>query len=408
MPTLSVTLFGTFQAKLDGRPVASFESNKVRALLAYLMMAADRPISRDELVGLLWPNQLDAAARANLSQALANLRRTIGDRITEPVFVLTTRDTVRFNPASHYYLDTADFAAQIETCTQHVHRNVIGCPACVKRLVRAVGLYQGALLEHYTVNNSAAFEDWLLFKREEFRQQMLTALQFLAASAAQHGEHDQAHRYALRQIQIDPGCEEAHRQAMRALARLGQHSAALAQYQVCQQTLLTDFNLPPTPETSRLYDRIRNGLFNDDAAPDNLPPLVRPFFGREHELTRLAALCENPLCQLITLVGPGGVGKTQLALHAAAAQMGAFADGIHYVSLAAIDSAVWLPTTIAQALGLPLDMAADRLSELAKKLSTKAMLIVLDNFEQTRARGRRCVGRFDRAGPGRSLHCDFA
>jgi DNA-binding SARP family transcriptional activator len=78
MPILSLSLFGPFQAALDGRPITGFESNKVRALLAYLVVEADRPHSRDELIGLLWPDQLDAAARANLRQALANLRKDQG------------------------------------------------------------------------------------------------------------------------------------------------------------------------------------------------------------------------------------------------------------------------------------------------------------------------------------------
>ena len=66
MPHLSLSLLGTFQATLDGQPIAGFESNKVRALLAYLAVEAGRPHARDELTGLLWPDQPDAAARANL------------------------------------------------------------------------------------------------------------------------------------------------------------------------------------------------------------------------------------------------------------------------------------------------------------------------------------------------------
>ena len=71
MPQLVLRLLGPFQAMLDERPITGIESNKVRALLAYLAVEADRPHSRDELIGLLWPEQPDVTARANLRQALA-------------------------------------------------------------------------------------------------------------------------------------------------------------------------------------------------------------------------------------------------------------------------------------------------------------------------------------------------
>ena len=88
MPSLSLSLLGPFQAVLDGHPVSGLESNKVRALLAYLAVEADRPHSRDELIGLLWPDQPDTTARANLRQALANLRNAIGDRTSEAALPL--------------------------------------------------------------------------------------------------------------------------------------------------------------------------------------------------------------------------------------------------------------------------------------------------------------------------------
>jgi hypothetical protein len=99
MPRLNLRLLGPFQATLDGRPINGFESNKVRALLAYLVIESDRPHSRDELVGLLWPDQPDASARANLRQALANLRHIIGDRTAESP-LLTLRLTAFNLPGS--------------------------------------------------------------------------------------------------------------------------------------------------------------------------------------------------------------------------------------------------------------------------------------------------------------------
>ena len=99
MAHLSLSLLGPFQVTLDGQPVTGFRSNKVRALLAYLAVEADRTHRREVLAGLLWPDWPDRDALSNLRYALSNLRRVIGDRQAEPSFLLITRDTLQFNTA---------------------------------------------------------------------------------------------------------------------------------------------------------------------------------------------------------------------------------------------------------------------------------------------------------------------
>src|SRR4030066_92077 len=99
MAHLSLSMLGPFQATLDGRPVTGFESNKVRALLAYLAVEADRPHSRPALAGLLWPDYPDRSALNNLRSALANLRQAIGDQAAQPPFLIVNRDIIQFNTA---------------------------------------------------------------------------------------------------------------------------------------------------------------------------------------------------------------------------------------------------------------------------------------------------------------------
>ena len=105
MPQLTLHLLGSFQALLDGISITSFETHKVRALLAYLAVEADRPHSRDELVGLLWPDQPDPAARASLRQDLANQRKAIGERTIESPFLDITSDTIQFRHSSSCWID---------------------------------------------------------------------------------------------------------------------------------------------------------------------------------------------------------------------------------------------------------------------------------------------------------------
>src|SRR5919201_1414970 len=122
MARLSLALLGPLRITLDGQPVSGFAYNKARALLAYLAVEAERPHQRDGLVGLLWPELPDTAARTNLRQALANLREAIGDATATPPFLLITRDTIQFNQASDYELDVAAFSGLKAASETHAHR----------------------------------------------------------------------------------------------------------------------------------------------------------------------------------------------------------------------------------------------------------------------------------------------
>ena len=95
MPDLALCVLGPLQISCAGAPVTGLGSNKVRGLLIYLAVEADRPHARAALAGLLWPDQPPAAAQHNLRQALANLRRALGDRTADPPFLLINRETVQ-------------------------------------------------------------------------------------------------------------------------------------------------------------------------------------------------------------------------------------------------------------------------------------------------------------------------
>src|SRR5512134_2489518 len=108
MARLAVNVLGTLQIAVADAPLARFESDKVRALLAYLSVEADRPHRREALIGLFWPDSPEESARHSLRQALSNLRRAIGEHTAQPPYLLTARDDVHFNPDSDYALDVAD------------------------------------------------------------------------------------------------------------------------------------------------------------------------------------------------------------------------------------------------------------------------------------------------------------
>jgi DNA-binding SARP family transcriptional activator len=137
----------------------------------------------------------------------------------------------------------------------------------------------------------------------------LAALHRLAGYYEQRGEYEQAQSYAWRQVELESWDEEAHQQLMRALAFRGQRGAALAQYETCRRLLAEELGVEPAKETTRLYERIRDGAelsALSPAPPRNLPAPLTPFVGREAELAELEDRLQDPACRLLTLVGPGG------------------------------------------------------------------------------------------------------
>src|SRR5512146_731574 len=97
MAKLSVSLLGGFSVTLDGKPITSFESNKTRALLAYLATETNRAHSRDQLAALLWPELPDQSARNNGRYALSNLRKASGDTRALHPFLHVSDGTVKLD-----------------------------------------------------------------------------------------------------------------------------------------------------------------------------------------------------------------------------------------------------------------------------------------------------------------------
>jgi DNA-binding SARP family transcriptional activator len=386
MAQLSLALLGPLSVLRDGQPVSGFESAKVRALLAYLAVEADHPHQRDALAGLFWPEQPDQAARNNLRQALANLRQVIGDRTAARPALLIAREQIQFNRASDHSLDLAAFQGLLAACEAHPHRRAEACSSCAERCARAVALYRGEFLEGFFLSDSVAFEEWVSLRREELQGRALAALALLTSFHERRGSYERAGAYARSQIELAPWREEAHRQLMRVLVQQGERSAALAQYELCRRMLAEQLGAEPDGATTGLYEQIRAGeLCAAPAGPAAQPALpLQPtaFVGREAELVDLAEMLETPACRLVTIVGPGGVGKTRLALQVAAGQTHAFADGVVFVALAALSSAEFLAATLADGLQIPLQPQGDPQAQLIAALRPKELLLILDNFEQ--------------------------
>jgi predicted ATPase/DNA-binding SARP family transcriptional activator len=383
-------VLGSLQITLPNGTMAKLESDRARALLAYLAVQADQAHRRDALIGLIWSDLSEEAARHNLRQALFNLRKAIGDHHAKPPYLFITRDEIQFNPASKYKLDLAEFDAHLAACESHTHTNIEACTVCAPRLQQAVDLYRGKFLQEFFLDDSAEFEEWALTHREATHQRALDALTHLANYYEQHGDLAATRRCALRQLELDPWREHAHRQMMRVFAAEGQRNAALAQFETCRRVLSEELGIEPSSETRELFEKIKSGSWKLEVGNWNHPPTsnlqlptsLTPFLGRERELQDLGKLITDDICRCITLIAPGGMGKTRLAIQAASNQRNDFAHGVAFVQLSAINSSDLVIPAIAEAIGFSFYGPSSPRHQLINYLRDKQMLLVLDNLEQ--------------------------
>ncbi|MBN2002230.1 MAG: tetratricopeptide repeat protein [Anaerolineae bacterium] len=387
MTRLEITVLGTFQASKDGEIITKFETVPTQALLIYLAMHPGVPFRREVLADLLWPEQPRTEALHALRQTLSRLRHAIGSHETSSPFLFVTRQTIQFDASSDFWLDVDAFDNLINAVDQHTHRRMDACSACIQRLTQASEFYHGDLLSGFYLD-SLPFQEWLTMERERLHRQAMETLYELAECHNRIGDHKQAQHYARRQLALEPWCEEAHRQLMFALSLSGQRSAALAQYEACRRALSEELGVSPRAETTAFYEQIRDeALFPSIAPPHNLPAQITRFIGRETELEQIAEQLNDPNYRLLTLTGPGGIGKTRLARAAARQAVAHFPDGTWFVPLIDIQAEPVegfhdrLATAIAGAMNFSFTGMDNPKDELLKALRTKESLIILDNFE---------------------------
>lgn len=358
--------------------------------MAYLASETDRPHRREALTALLYPEQEHTRARNNLRKTLHRLRAALR-QANETGTLLTTPKTVQFNPAAPHLLDVEIFRAQLAQSRQHMHRRAQSCVACARTLENALSSYRGEFLAGFDPGDSDVFQEWAVITREQLHQQALDALGRVLDFYLHRAEWEPAMRYARRILELESWSETAHRAFMTAYASQGQRGAALAQFEVCKKILETQLDAGPERETLALYNAIRSGNFISPRPPaSNLEAQLTPFIGRTGEIEMLTARLLDPTLRLHTIVGPGGMGKTRLALAAAERVRGDFEDGAFFVELAGISPhtaqvADAIASATADALELSFSGSNTPSVQLFSALRHKEILLVLDNLEHLMA-----------------------
>ncbi|WP_431903490.1 AfsR/SARP family transcriptional regulator [Nonomuraea sp. bgisy101] len=399
MDELRVRVLGMSSiARGDGH-VVPVRSAKARAVLFYLMVEGT-PHTRSALACLLWGERAEAKARGSLRLALMELRRAVGDHLA------ITPAQVAFDRGRPYSLDWDD---------------LVGGGSVPEA-------YRGGFLDDLTIPDVPRFDDWMAQRRRQAAHAAARVLRERARAARERGDCEDAVRLARSLLEIDPLDECAHRLVIEALSAMGDRAGALAHYETCRRVLDQELGVPPDQSTQALLRRIapagsgarvvakadapagsgvRVPVAKADApagsgvrvpvakagapARRRLPCPLTGLIGRADEIELAVARLRDHRVRLLTLTGPGGVGKTRLAI----AISERFDTDALFVSFAGLrppeDRATATETpaaeadavviTLAKGIGVDLTPPRPPRDLLLAAVRHRRMLLILDNLE---------------------------
>jgi predicted ATPase/DNA-binding SARP family transcriptional activator len=347
--------------------VDRFRTQKTAALLVLLALRGRQ--SREGICALLWPDSAPEAARSSLSSALTSLRRELGEHV-----LLADRQFVALAPAT-VATDVAAFDQAVKEADW----------------ARAVDLYCGHLLPdffeepfpawnaEYEEKARAAFQSRL--QELENTEGEAEALRSLAWRAAQLFGDDERWFLALMRAHRMAGDLDAALRAYEALQRYTRKSGETASEEARQlaKLLRREKQLQPVSRAASPSEVTVSGQAG--AASSNIPAQWTRFFGREAERDLLRAWL-NADQKLITLSGPGGSGKTRLALETLREMAPLWNNNVHFVPLASLSDVSLLFSTIRDALSITARSDLPPLEQIERALSGRCLLLLLDNFEQ--------------------------
>ena len=391
---LQIELLGPVEARVDGRAVA-LGGQRPRALLAVLALKGGRVVTTQRLIDELWGEDPPARARDSLQMHVSRLRKALSEAGADGGRLV--------NQADGYLLDVQPGECDVDRWQQalgQAHRaRAGGRPQAARaRIDEALGLWRGQSLGGVSTNSLLAAE------RARLEEERLAAIIEGIELDLELGRHGELLGQLDALVIAHPFKERLVELQMLALYRCGRQADALAAFQAARARFVEELGIEPgqraarsargrpqalrraprLPSTRRPSGRSRGSRSRQCRTPlsdRRLPVPPNRTVGREHDVAAVGEQLRAGSVRLLTLTGPGGVGKTRLALEAARAVQADFADGAHFVSLAAQRRPDDVPAAIVSALGIIVlpgesaDQAAERF------LAAKHLLLVIDNLE---------------------------
>lgn len=302
---VELRLFGSPSLSRQGQQV-QLHSSKTLALLAYLVLEAERDHARAELAELLWRGA--ESPRHGLRQAVYSLRNALG--VVGETYLVADRETLRFEPDDRLHVDATALRAAAKSQS-------------LEQLADAASHYKGPLLVGYDLPDQPQFEQWLTVQRRWFLETYAKILTRLAEGHLRLHQLDEAEEWTQRILDANPLQEHAHRLLMRVHAANGDSAELEAQYLRCVRVIQEELGSEVSPRTRNLYQQLAGAARSSSASlsepASTLPesdwldhlPLVARQQEMEH-LDRLLSKARQGRTQLAWVEAESGMGKTRL------------------------------------------------------------------------------------------------
>ncbi len=371
---LRLELLGRFRVSCDRAELSetAWRGRNAAQLVKRLAVAPDYTMLREQLVDLLWPNVSVSSSANSLRQALHVARRHLRTLALDPDLVLRSHgDRVQLYPPNQVWTDVHAFEETARRAFKSADPHLFWA---------AIDRYRGPFLP------DDLYEDWTIACRERLAASYVGLLDHVSQLHDDRGELQEASDALRMLVAAEPTHERAHARLIRLYATSGQRTRAIGQYFQLVDALSRFLDIAPEPETDALYQQIKTEsgpLVSVSTVrhqhPDNLPHAITSFIGRDEEVTDVIHLIRQH--RLITLTGPGGIGKTRLALEAARKISGRFPEGVWLVRLAGLADPALVGQAIGDALRIGTETHDSPADTLIASLRDSEILLILDNCE---------------------------